>query len=199
MNIAIIGTGNVGSALGASLSKAGHNVTFAGRVANKADAIRDAEVIILAVPYGAVAQVSAEIAPFVDSKVVIDTTNPLKSDLSGLATDGGPSAAELIATALPGAHVVKAFNTVFAGIQADPGSSSEPVDALFATDNEEARATVTQLAESIGFRPVYVGPLAAARELEAVAFMNIRLQVITGGSWNTAVKLVDPPAKAMAA
>ena len=134
---------------------------------------------------------------------MIDTTNPLKSDYSGLQTTSGESAAEEIAAVMTDAHVVKAFNTVFAGIQADPGAGAgadaEAPDALFATDDDEARKVVAELAESIGFRPVCVGPLSAARELEAMAFLNIRLQLISGGSWNTAIKLVDAPQKALAA
>ena len=95
--------------------------------------------------------------------------------------------------------MVKAFNTVFAGVQAAPRANDNTPDALFATDDDQARVTVAQLAESIGFRPVYVGPLTAARELEALAFLNIRMQVINGGSWNTAIKLVDAPERALAA
>jgi len=114
-------------------------------------------------------------------------------------TTSGESVAEEIAHELGDARVVKAFNTVFAGIQADPGAQPDSPDLLFATDDEEARHIVADLAGSIGFRPVWVGPLAAARELEALAWLNIRLQLINGGSWNTAIKLVDAPEKALAA
>ncbi len=215
MNVAIIGTGNVGSALGGSFSRAGHDVTFYGRDAAKtakvakstsssaagsaASAVQDADVVVVAVPYGAVADIVREIAPAVDGKVVIDATNPLRADMTGLATTSGESAAEEIAHELGHAHVAKAFNTVFAGIQGDPGSGADKPDALFAADDEEARNVVAQLAESIGFRPVYVGPLAAARELEALAFLNIRLQIVNGGAWNTSIKLVDAPDRALAA
>ncbi len=215
MNVAIIGTGNVGSALGRSLTRVGHDVTFFSRDEEKAaktataagatsagslvEAVENADVVILAVPYSSVAQVATEIAPLVKGKVVIDTTNPLKPDMTGVATTSGESAAEEIAHVLTDAHVAKAFNTVFAGVQADPSAGNVTPDALFATDDEGARAIVAQLAESIGFRAVCVGPLSAARELEAMAFLNIRMQVINGGSWNTAIKLVDAPAKALAA
>jgi len=215
MNVAIIGTGNVGGALGSSLSRAGHNVTFYSRdeqktadmaTANDATsadsavhAVENADVIVLAVPYGALAGVTHEIGSAADGKVVIDTTNPLKADMSGVATASGDSAAEEIAHELTGAHVAKAFNTVFAGVQAHPQAKDITPDALFAADDDEARAAVATLAESIGFRPVYVGPLAAARELEALAFLNIRMQVLNGGAWNTSINLVDAPARALAA
>ena len=209
MKIAVIGTGNVGKALGGSLARAGHDVTFAARDEEKARevaseigasaaptavaAARDAEVIVLAVPYGATPQVASEIAPVSKDKVIIDVTNPLKSDYSGLATEGGPSGAERLAGPLPDAHVVKAFNTLFATVQGDPSALGATVDALYATDDEEARKAVTAIAESVGFRPIYVGPLTAARELEALAWLNIRLQLLTNGSWNTAFVALNPP------
>ncbi len=209
MKIAVIGTGNVGKALGGSLARAGHDVTFAARDAEKTRevasevgasaaptavaAAREAEVIVLAVPYGAMSEVASEIAPAARDKVVIDVSNPLKSDYSGLATEGGPSGAERLAGPLADAHVVKAFNTLFATVQGDPSALGATVDALYATDDEEARRAVTTIAESVGFRPIYVGPLTAARELEALAWLNIRLQLLTNGSWNTAFVALKPP------
>ena len=215
MNISIIGAGNVGKALGSAFAGAGNDVTFASRDAANAaaaatatggraattiaEAAAAADIVVLAVPGSAVDDVAAAIAPVVAGKVVIDTTNPIKPDFSGLSTDGGPSGAEHLAAMLPGAHVVKAFNTLFAGNQANPAGQGQVLDALYATDDDGARATVAALASSIGFRPIHVGPLAAARELEAMAWLNIRLQVITGGAWQTAFVLVSPPAAATAA
>ena len=213
MKVAIIGAGNVGKGLGGSLVRAGHEVTLVGRdisavgeAANAigartgiaADAVPAVDVVVLAVPYGAVAEVTREIAGAVAGKVVVDATNPLKPDYSGLATEG-TSAAEQIAAALPGAKVVKAFNTTFAGVDANPGGAGTTVDALFATDDADARASVAALASSIGFRPVWVGPLAAARELEAMAWLNIRLQMLTNGAWNTSYVLVGAPEGALTA
>ncbi len=214
MKVAVIGTGNVGRALGAALIGAGHEVTFAARDEAKvaaaakatgagtatrpADAAAAADIIILAVPFTAAEAVAAELAGSAAGKVVIDATNPLKADYSGLSTVGGPSGAERIAAALPGATVVKAFNTVFAGIQANPAALGQVLDALYATDDDGAAATFADLAASIGFRPVRVGPLAAAAELEAMAWLNIRLQLLDNGAWNTAYVLVSPPEAAVA-
>jgi hypothetical protein len=211
MNIAIIGTGNVGSALGASLGKAGHHVTFAARsaddtakaakatggsaAASLADAAAGADVVILAVPYVAAArEVATAIAPVIKGKIVIDATNPLKADYSGLATEGGPSGAENIASWLPGARVVKAFNTIFASVQADPSTLGVKIDALYATDDDQACVVVSELLSSIGFRPVYVGQLARARELESIANLNIHLQMETNGDWRTSINFVGAPA-----
>jgi len=215
MKIAVIGTGNVGSALGGSLARAGHDVTFAARDAAKSarvaeiagatavddpvEAARTADIVVLAVPYAAVADIADELAPVVEGKVVVDPTNPLTPDYSGLATAGGPSGAERLADRLPGANVVKAFNTLFASVQGDPQALGTQVDALIAADDAQAAESVEALASSIGFRPVNVGPLAAARELEALAFLNIRLQMLTNGSWQTSVVLVNAPEAAIAA
>src|SRR5688572_3369438 len=100
MKIAVIGTGNVGSALGGAFARAGHDVTFPARDAAKSadvaatagataagvvDAVEGSDVVVLAIPYGALDAVASEIAPLVEGKVVIDVTNPLAPDYSGLA------------------------------------------------------------------------------------------------------------------
>jgi 8-hydroxy-5-deazaflavin:NADPH oxidoreductase len=213
--VAIIGTGNVGGALGKALAGAGHQVTYAAQspehaqtaaaavggtaAASAAEAAAGADIIVLAVPFTAAEAVAKEIASAAAGKVVIDTTNPLKPDYSGLATVGGPSGAERISAALPGAKVVKAFNTMFAGNQGNPTALGQTIDALYAADDEAAAATFAALASAVGFRPVKVGPLAAATELEAIAWLNIRLQLLNNGAWNTAVVLVAPPQAALAA
>src|SRR5690349_18842247 len=129
MKIAVIGAGNVGSALARAASAAGNSVVVSaidtshaeaaakpagGAVAtSNAQAARDADLIVLAVPYGAVDKVVKEIAGATAGKIVIDATNPLKPDGSGLAVTDR-SGAELVQDRLPSASVVKAFNTVFA-------------------------------------------------------------------------------------
>lgn len=215
MKIAIIGTGNVGSALGSSFTRAGHDVTFAAQDLEKtravardlgataadspADAAREAEVIVLAVPFAALEAVAAEVAPVAEGKVLVDVTNPLTPDYSGLATEGGPSAAERVAAKAPAAKVVKAFNTVFASVQADPASTGTTPDGLLAGDDESAKQTVAELERSIGLRPVDAGPLADARALEALAWLHIGLQMRNGGRWDSALVIVNPPERAIAA
>ncbi|HEY3335130.1 MAG TPA: NADPH-dependent F420 reductase [Candidatus Limnocylindrales bacterium] len=207
--IAIIGTGNVGGAIGSAAVKAGYEVVYAARDAEKtqvaadaagaetatspSDAVASADIVVLAVPYAALADVAAEIAPVVAGKIVVDPTNPLKADYSGLATGADASGAEELAVLLPGAKVVKAFNTLFAGNTANPEALGIQLDSLFATDDESAKDAICGLSSSIGFRPIHVGPLTAARELESMAWLNIRLQLISNGNWNTAFALVSPP------
>jgi len=213
MKVAIIGAGNVGKALGTSIGKAGHDVIFAStgdsakaaaaQVGEKAgtasprDAVAQADIVILATPYTATRDVASEIEGAVADKIVIDATNPVAPDMSGLATERGTSAAENIGRWMPGASMVKAFNTMFATNMGNPTGLGEQVDALFATDDENARERVATLLSDMGFRPVWVGGLARARELESMAFLNILLQVSTGGYWNTAYKLMAPPAAAL--
>ena len=210
--IAVIGTGNVGGALGSAAAKAGYDVVFAGQDAAKTREVADAagataaatpreaaavaHIIVLAVPHSAFPAVAAEIAPVADDKIVIDPSNPLKPDYSGLALSDS-SGAEELARLLPRSKVVKAFNTLFAGNTANPQALGLQLDSLFATDDEAAKDAVCGLSSSIGFRPIHVGPLTAARELEAMALLNIRLQMVSNGNWNTAFALVSPPEAAL--
>lgn len=210
VDIAIIGTGNVGSALAGSFVRAGHNVTVAGRDVDKArrvgaatgataastarEAAAAAEIVVFAIPFVQSGEsVAREIAGAVDGKVVIDVTNPVKATYDGLISDEGPSAAELIQGWLPGARVVKAFNTLLASRMADPTATDAPIDAFVATDDVAAGATVLELARSIGLNPVAVVPLSLARHLEGLAFLNITLNMANGGSWQSSWRLVGAP------
>jgi NADPH-dependent F420 reductase len=202
MKVAIIGAGNVGKALGTSITRAGHDVTIAARdpeharaaareigaapADSNAAAVRDADVVILAIPYaGAGAAVAAEIRDLVAGKAIVDVTNPIKADYSGLAT-GDSSAAEEFQKQLPEANVVKAFNTIFSSNQANP---SRDVDAYVAADDPTAKRDVMSLVESMGFAPLDVGPLSSARFLEGMAFINIGLNAANGWSWTSAWRL----------
>jgi 8-hydroxy-5-deazaflavin:NADPH oxidoreductase len=201
MKIAVIGAGNVGKALATSISRAGHEVTISAKhpehaqeaateigvtpAESNAAAAADADVVILAVPYGSAGEeVAPEIRDEVAGRTVIDVTNPLKPDYSGLATD--TSAAEELQRQLPEASVVKAFNTIFAANQAQP---SREIDAYVAADDEKAKQTVVSLVESMGFTPLDVGPLTSARYLEGMAFINIGLNAQNGWGWTSAWKL----------
>jgi len=214
VDIAIIGAGNVGQALATSFHRAGHRVTLAASHPEHAttasaavgvrsartnrEAVESADVVVIAVPFGSSAeQVAREIAPYVDGKIVIDPTNPLNATYNGLLTEGGPSAAERFAAWLPTANVVKAFNTLFASSQSRPVVEGIQLDGFVAGDDADAKRVVLELVESIGLRPVDVGPLARARELESLAFVNIVMQPLVGNTWNTAWKLVGVPAGAI--
>jgi hypothetical protein len=207
MKVAVIGTGNVGGALARAVSTAGHdtivssaNVEHARDLAEKvggtaaestAAAVRDADVVVLAVPYGALDSVTDEIRDVADGKVIVDATNPVKPDFSGLAVTDR-SGAELLQDRLSGASVIKAFNTVFASNQAEPVVDGVPLDGFVAGDDVAAKSRIIDLLTAIGYHPVDVGGLAAARALEHMAFLNISLNASNNWSWRSGWKLVGP-------
>jgi predicted dinucleotide-binding enzyme len=192
MKITVIGAGNMGSAFVKQLTRAGHQVSVTARNAAKAEqvaaanpgaravpaagAAQGADAIVLATGYGDAAQ-ALRGAGDLAGKVVIDITNPLTADYMGLTTGHSTSAAEEIAKAVPGAEIVKAFNTVFAPVLADGADfgNGRKVDVFVASDSDRARQTARAIAESIGFGVVDAGPLKNARYLEPVAGLNIYL------------------------
>lgn len=207
MNIAIVGAGNVGGALAAAAVKAGHQVTLTATEADKAaqvagtigasaagsnvEAVRDAEIVILAVPNGAVAGIASELRGNLDGKILVDSTNPLNDTFDDLVTSGR-SAAEELQDSLAGTPVVKAFNTIFAGRHSNPTEGGLPLDAFLASDDAGAKAKVGQLAESLGYRVIDAGGLRMARALEEMAFLNISLNASNGWPWQSGWKLVGP-------
>ena len=210
MDIAIIGAGNVGRALATSFAAAGHTVSIASRDPEDADSVATAtgatiaasnvaaagtaEIIVLALPSTSFADVATEIGEAVVGKIVIDVSNRMSFGADGPDIDTSSSNAEDLAALLPGAHVVKAFNTLFASNQSDPIAEGVQLDGYVAADDAEAKQTVLGLVASIGLDPVDVGPLARARQLEGLAFLNITLNIANGGSWQSGWKLVGAPA-----
>lgn len=179
MKIAVIGNGNIGSGLASVLASAGHDVTVRDRGDDIAGAVAAAEAVILATPYGAAADIAGE-ADF-SGKLVVDVSNPVNADFSGLEVGHHSSAAEEIAKLLPGARLVKAFNTVFAQHYASGLKvAGQPLQTFVASDDEAARETVKGLARDIGLVPVDAGPLRNARYLEPIGFMNIQFGYVLG-------------------
>jgi len=207
MRIAIIGAGNVGKALAGSFARAGHEVELSSAHPETAQAVAaetgvkaapgnraavaDADLVVLAVPYGALIDVLDDIGDGLTGKVVIDATNPLRPDYQGLAIEG-TSAAEQVQARAKGARVVKAFNSVLAARQIAPTVDGTQLDGFVAGDDPEAKRVVLDLMREIGFKPIDAGPLEVARALEALALLNIMLQLRTNGSWQTGWKLVGP-------
>lgn len=159
MKIGILGGGRVGGALALAWQTAGHDVTVSTRE-TVAGTAADADVLLLAVPCTAAADVLAS-AGDLTGKVLIDATNNLS---------GGPAGAEIAAMA-PGAHPVKAFNTVFAQFFADP--PEVPPTLVFAGDDSGAKETVAELIRAAGFEPVDAGDHDRAADLEAFARLVI--------------------------
>jgi predicted dinucleotide-binding enzyme len=203
MDIAIIGAGNVGKALAGSFKRAGHQVTIAAAHPDHAvdaakaigtasatttsDAIAGSDLVILAVPATALDALAPEIREAARGKVVVDVSNRPTPDPSGAST----SVAEELQAKLPNSKVVKAFNTLFATRQAQPEIGGVKADGFVAADDAGAKKTVLDAVESIGFRPVDAGSLAAARTLEGMAWLNISRNM-AGGTWTDAWVLVGP-------
>jgi NADPH-dependent F420 reductase len=214
MHVTVIGAGNMGRGIGHRLVAGGHDVTVvdrdpeeAGQLAEElrsaaeADATVEAagpgaelrgEVVILALYYPGTLDVAKELGDRLVGKVVVDITNPLNQNFDGLATAPGTSAAEELATsAPPGARVVKAFNTTFAGTLVAGEVAGQPLDVLLAGDDEEAKERVAQLVRDGGLRAIDTGPLERARQLEGLGFLGITLQQPLGLNFQSAWKLIS--------
>ena len=194
MKLGIIGSGNIGKGIGSWAAKVGYEVTFSARneagaraaaqaaghgakAAGVRSAVEAADLVLLAVPYGAVKEVLTEIRPLLRAKTIIDATNALSADFSSLTLGFSTSAAEEIAKLVPEAHVVKAFNTVFAQIyeSQNPQIQGRAISVFVAGDNKEAKEKVEALVTKMGFDMVNAGPLKSARTLEPLAMLNISL------------------------
>lgn len=191
MQVLVIGAGNMGAGFVRQLRAAGHQVRVAARDLTKAQALAQAHgatavplqdaaagvaAVIVATPYDQAAAALGSVGDLA-GKTVIDITNPLTPDYMGLTLGHSTSAAEEIARAVPGAEVVKAFNTVFAQVLAEGGGfgAGQRVTVFLASDSEVAKQTAGALAESLGFQTQDAGGLKNARYLEPLAGLNIYL------------------------
>lgn len=203
MKLAVIGSGNIGKSVGSWAARAGYEVIFtsknpehakeAAEIAgsnSKSESIneagRQADLILLAVPYSAVKEVLSEIAPVLSGKTVIDATNALNSDYTDLMIGFTSSAAEEIQKLVSEAHVVKAFNTVFASVYSsqNPEIGGKKVTVFYAGDNNAAKTKVADLITKMGFDALDCGPLKSARMLEPLALLNITLGYSLGHGTN---------------
>jgi NADPH-dependent F420 reductase len=206
MNISIIGTGNMARGIATRAVEGGHDVTLLGREKAKAEALAQdlsgqvragelgdpiaGDVVVLAVWYQAVPDVLARYGDQLDGKVVVDITNPVDPDTYAPLTVEAGSVAQEIANAVPGAKVVKAFNTTFAGTLVDGQVAGTPLDVFMASDDDDAKQAVEQLATDGGLRAIDVGPLALAHQLEGVGYINMAVQPGLGTNYASALKVV---------
>jgi NADPH-dependent F420 reductase len=218
MNIAIIGAGAVGSALGGAWARHGHDIVFGVRNPAKAEvrallehcgataaepaaAAAAANVVVIALPWHA-AEGAVKALGDLSGKTVIDCMNPLAMTDAGLVLERGfdTSGGEALAGWLPGAHVVKAMNQVSTEIMAD--TSGLPVRPVMfvAGDHEAAKATVTALVTDLGFEALDAGGLDRARILEPLAMVYINQAMFRGlgRDWAFAIARRGAPAGATA-
>lgn len=196
MTIAVIGTGNMGTAIARRLARSGHLVLIGGRNLEKArglardvgagakgtdvtSALAKVNMAFLALPFDAVAPVLSA-AGDLTGKVLVDITNPITPDYMSLTIGHTTSAAEEIQKLAVGAQVVKAFNTVFSSVLASPEATGRAPQVFTAADNREVEAEVASTIRSMGFEPIYGGPLKNARYLEPLGELNIHLGYALG-------------------
>jgi 8-hydroxy-5-deazaflavin:NADPH oxidoreductase len=175
--IAIIGHGNVGSALAEGLRRGGNEIRFSPKNRQE-ESLREVaewgEVVILAIPWSAYTEVAKELNSVLDGKIVVDVSNVVSPNME-LAIGFTTSGAEELQKIISKARVVKAFNTVFSQNMSTGKLLGEKLTALVAGNDLSAKETVCKLAEEIGFDAVDAGPLKSARYLESLGMLNIFL------------------------
>lgn len=193
MKIAVFGAGNVGRTLGNGLKKSGHEVYFGvknpddpknadlGRsnIGTLSDVSSNAEIIVLALPWREV-QKSLQDLPNISGVIIIDCTNPIKKDFSGLEFGHTISGAEMIRAWCPGARVVKCFNQTGSSNMANPKYNTVKPVMFVASEDREARKVAASLARDIGFEALELPTLEHARLLEQLAWLWIELAIKDG-------------------
>jgi predicted dinucleotide-binding enzyme len=190
--ISIIGSGGMAAAIGGLAAKTGHTVEVMSRDAAKARALAEqvgtgattgafgaapaGDIVILAVPYSAVLDVVKQYGAVLSGKLLIDITNPIKSDFTGFLTPEGSFGAQEIAKVAPAdADIVKAFNTQFSHVLAAGLVDGHPLDVFLAGDNAQAKARASAFIQSLGLRPMDAGQLSMARTLEQACMLTLGL------------------------
>lgn len=188
--IAIIGKGNVGSALQRGLERAKYEVRSVGKEPSRVgETAAWGEVIILAVPYPAVDDAIREMGDAINGKTLIDVTNALTPDYQ-LALGFTTSGAEELQKKVPSAKVVKAFNTVFAEHMSSGQTKSTVLTIFAAGDDKAAKEKALSLGRDIGFDAVDAGSLMNARWLETLGYFNIQLGYTLGMGTKIGFKLI---------
>lgn len=210
-DITIIGSGNMARAIGTRAVAAGREVQILSRSAEHAARLAEdlgkgttsgglsevpaGDIVVLALYFGPAREVATHFGDTLSGKTVVDISNPVNQEtFDSLEVEPGTSAAEEIARLLPGARVVKAFNTVFAGPLTAGDVGGVPLDTFIASDSAEARDQVAAFASAAGLRPLQVGSLQHARELEGIQLLVMALQAnpeYASFNWATSLKLID--------
>jgi NADPH-dependent F420 reductase len=180
--LSILGTGTMSQAIASIAARGGHSVQQLG--SNDLDTALTGDIVVLAVPYPAVAAVVAQRGEQLAGKVVVDITNPLNFEtFDSLVVPADSSAAAEIAKALPQSRVLKAFNTTFAGTLGSGSIGALTTTVLVAGDDADAKATLADVITSGGLTAVDAGGLKRARELEALGFLQLTLAANEKVSW----------------
>ena len=188
----IIGTGAMANAIGGLLAAGGSAVSYVTR--DEVGAVEAAplgDVVVLAVPHTAVDGILDAYGPQLSGKVLVDVTNPLDFEtFDSLVVPAGSSEAALVQAKVPGARVLKAFNTTFAGTLAARKVGDTPTTVLVAGDDAAAKATLIAAVEAGGLPAVDAGSLARAHELESIGFLQVTLAASGAITWTGGFALV---------
>jgi len=215
--IGIVGSGHIGGTVGTMLAKAGYEVLFSSRrpetlkslaktagpgacAGTVSEAIAFGDVVLLSVPLKAVPELDPGVRDALKGKIVIDTSNPYPERDGALADEarkdpGGMGS--FVARLLPGARIVRAFNSVhFADLRKTKNKSGEKIGIPIAGDDREGVEAASELVERIGLDPVVVGGLAASRSFDvgtavyatsaSAREIRKRLDIIPAGSKHAA-------------
>lgn len=213
MSVTIIGAGKMARGIGTRMIQAGDSVTIMDRTPEHAQALAqelDAasksgalvktaplggpitdDMVVLALFYPAEKEVVAQLQQQLAGKTIIEITNPLNEAYDDLATPPGSSAAEEIAAMLPNSIVVKAFNTTFAVTLVEGSVAGQPLDVFLASDDPNAKARLALILKASGLRPLDVGPLKRARQLEGLGLLHITQQFTLNTGFGSAVKIIS--------
>lgn len=189
--IAIIGTGNVASALGPSFASQGHAIIYGSRtpegdnarklVVNTGkgasattpdEAVKHADIVVLAVPGMRVRDIVAGLGDL-SGKIIIDPTNPMERKLMKFHHGVETSNAQIIQALQPGANVVKAFNTLSWKTMIDPHGAGGPVSVPLAGNSRSAKKVVAKLVSGMGLEPIDVGGVENAHWVEGMLILWI--------------------------
>jgi 8-hydroxy-5-deazaflavin:NADPH oxidoreductase len=207
MKVTIIGAGNMGRGVGTRVVAGGHELEILDRDPAEAQKLADelggsvaaldsasaitGEIVVLALYYPGIKDAAQQYADDLDGKIVVDITNPVDTETwDRLATPPGTSSAEEVASIVAaGTRVVKAFNTTFATTLVAGEVGGQQLDVLIAGDDEGAKRKVSQLVSDGGLRPIDVGPLSRAQQLEHLGFLHISLQEPLELGFGSTIKL----------
>ncbi len=174
MRITIFGRGNMGAAIAGVFASGGADIEHVGE--GNSEAVINGEIVVLAVPYAALNQIVSDYGEKLAGRVVVDITNPVNFDtFDSLVVPSDSSAAAALAAKLPDSRVLKAFNTTFAGTLAAKRVGERQTTVLIAGDDQGAKGQLAAAITAGGVGAIDVGPLARARELEALGFLQISL------------------------
>ena len=210
-DITIIGSGNMARAIGLRAVAAGRSVQILDRSPDNAAKLAaelgstaasgglgdvpEGDIVVLALYFEPAKEVATHYGDTLSGKTVIEISNPINMETGdSLVVEPGTSAAEEVAKLLPGARVVKAFNTTFAGTLAEGSAKGMPLDVFIASDSEAARNEVAAFVTAAGLRPLQVGALRHARELEGMQLLVVGLQLnpaYESFNWGTALKIIE--------